>query len=105
MVASTTRPKGRKLVSATTVEPEVVITEDGRKVRTWELPDGSVVELSLEEIPLAARTTYWNPIFPGQEMWWRSQEQNQWGIQPVMQKEKWIDGKYLPRNEWEEHMT
>ena len=51
------------------------------------------------------RPLYWNPIYPGGEMRFKSRVVNDRGIRPTIQKERWIDGKFRPRNDWENHMT
>jgi hypothetical protein len=77
--------------------------KDGTMVRVW-IVDGAPVEFSLEPIPVAERNVYWYPK-PGALMWWRAQEKTAHGNQPIIQKEVWLDGKFSPRNAWEEHMT
>jgi hypothetical protein len=101
-------PTEAPLVDATMVEPEVVLTDAG-PVRPWKVkqPDGSweLVEFSLREIPPEERTVYWHPYGSGALMFFKAQQQNDRGHTPILQKEIWIDGKFAPRNEWEEHMT
>jgi hypothetical protein len=81
------------------------MNEDGEWERYW-VVDGEVRRFILTpHWPHAARPVYWNPIHPGQEMWWRSQKTNRLGYKPVIQKETWIEGKFAPRNSWEELMT
>lgn len=67
-------------------------------------PDGvdasGVYHAERDERPL-----YWNPIYPGGQMRWKSRFLNDHGFQPTIQKERWIDGQFRPRNPWEEHMT
>jgi hypothetical protein len=92
------------LVTATADPLPPTMGEDGWPERLWKV-DGEVRTFSLQPWPVAERPVYWNPIYPGQEMWWRSQKKNRLGMQPVIQKERWTDGKFAPRNEWELMMT
>src|SRR4249919_158490 len=92
------------LVTATTDPLPPEMGEDGWPERVW-MVDGRAQRFSLKPWPFDERPFYWNPIYPGQEMWWRSQKKNRIGLQPVIQKERWIDGKFAPRNAWEEMMT
>lgn len=102
MVATMEHPT-REIVSATADPAPPKPGKDGTLVRVW-LVDGEEVEFSLAEIPVAKRETYWYGR-PGQQMWWRAQVRNAHGLQPVIQKEAWIDGRFTPRNAWEVHMT
>lgn len=52
-----------------------------------------------------ARPLYWNPLYPGCEMSWRSETKNERGFHPIIQKEAWTDGQFRPRNDWEREMT
>ena len=76
---------------------------DGFPVRKWEV-DGEVREFSLRPYPEDERPVYWF-YRPNMSMWWRSQDINEYGLQPVIQKEAWLFGKFAPRNDWELHMT
>ncbi len=78
--------------------------DEGHEIR-YERVNGEWVGFSLKPYPEDQRPLYWNPIYPGGEMRWRSPHQNGMGFQPTIQKERWIDGKFEPRNAWEEHMT
>ena len=104
-VATRTRGTGRKLQSANAVEavaPE--LGEDGFPVKRWWV-DGEERVFSLRPYRENEKTVYWNPIYIGQTMLWRAQEINEFGVQPVIQRETWVDGKFAPRNDWELHMT
>ena len=92
------------LVSATMDPLPPFLDEDGEPARLW-MVDGEVRTFSLTPWPVAQRPVYWNPIYPAQIMLWRSQKKNKHGFRPVIQKEAFIDGKFAPRNEWEELMT
>lgn len=99
MATATRRP-----VETHSADPTVLeIGEDGFPIR-YEEVDGELVGFSLKPFPEAERPLYWN-IYPNQEMRWRSREKNQFGWQPTIQKEVWLEGKFSPRNPWEEHMT
>ncbi len=104
-MATATPTKPRKLITATAAPAEEAITgDDGYPVRMWNV-NGEDVAFSLRPYTEAERKTYWNPQGNGAPMWWRSQEINDSGFQPIIQREVWIDGKFSPRNDWEEHMT
>ncbi len=95
----------RRVPKTQSADPTLVETgEDGFRVR-YEEVGGELVAFSLKPYPEAQRPLYWNPIYPGSEMRWRSRELNDLGFQPTIQKERWTDGKFHPRNAWEEHMT
>lgn len=95
--------RGRKLTTATADPAPPGVGEDGFPERVWEV-DGEDVTFSLKPYPLAERPVYWYTGL-GALMWWRSQRQNEHGLQPVIQKECFVDGSFAPRNAWEEHMT
>jgi hypothetical protein len=90
--------------------------EEGFEIR-YERVDGAWVGFSMKPYPdgrdaqgvyhagADERPLYWNPIYPGGEMRWRSPHLNSMGFQPTIQKEQWTDGVYRPRNDWELHMT
>ncbi len=82
--------------------PEV--GEDGYPVKYCTV-QGIPMPFSTRPFAEAERPLYWNPIYPGQEMWWRAEEPNAHGFKPVVQKEAWEDGKFSPRNAYEEQMT
>lgn len=96
--------RGDVIESATKDPNPPGIGEDGYPYREWKV-GGEVRRFSLKPYPEDERPLYWYPRGINQNMKWRSQERNQYGIQPVIQWERWIDGKFRPRNEWEEHMT
>jgi hypothetical protein len=100
-VAQREAPEIEKSVTSDPLPPEM--GSDGYPTREWRMPDGSVKVFSLK--PYDDRPLYWNPYGFGQQMWWRSQVKNRLGFHPVIQRETWWDGKFSPRNEWEEHMT
>ena len=106
-MATATAERSRTLSSATAIPKEARRQgEDGFPVRMWEV-NGEPVAFSLRPFTdeeKAARR-YWNPQGAMAPMWWRSQEMNQHGLQPIIQRECWIDGSYTPRNAWEEHMV
>lgn len=105
MATATAERTRREISSATTFPREEITTgEDGFPVKMWEV-DGVPMAFSLRPFELHERKVYWNPQGSGAPMWWRAQERNQWGLQPIIQREIWIDGKFSPRNAWEEHMT
>lgn len=100
-----TAEKTRPDASATAAPEEPSLTgEDGYPVRFWDV-DGQAVAFSLRPYTPAERTVYWNPQGPGAPMWWRSQAVNDYGLRPIIQREIWHDGKFSPRNAWEEYMT
>lgn len=104
MPATETRTR-RPLKSANAVEqsaPEM--GEDGFPVKRW-LVRGEERVFSLRPYREEEKTVYWNPHYPGQTMLWRAPELNEFGIQPVIQREAWVDGKFAPRNDWERYMT
>lgn len=63
------------------------------------------VAYSLKPYPEDERPLFWNPIYPGQEMRWKAEEINEYGLFPTIQKEIWLEGKFRPRNDYEAHMT
>ena len=88
------------------------IGEDGYPLRRWKVRDprtGTEEERTFSLRPYTQeeknQRVYWNPIYPGQTMLWRDTERNDWGVEPVIQRECWLDGAFSPRNEWEEFMT
>jgi hypothetical protein len=104
-MATTAPGRRRELISQSQVlggPPEV--GDDGFPIRHWKVGD-EVVAFSLKPYPEQERPLYWNPIYAGQQMWWREQDVSEFGFQRVIQKEVWHDGKFYPRNAWEEHMT
>ncbi len=103
MVAATEERTGRKLTTATADPAPPGVGEDGYLSRVWEV-DGKDVMFSLNPFPAAERPVYWYTGV-GARMWWRSQRINEYGVQPVIQKEAYVDGSFAPRNPWEEHMT
>jgi hypothetical protein len=105
MALATQAKPARRLPTTQSADPTTPMTgEDGYPVRLEEV-DGDLVPFSLKPFPESERPLYWNPIYPGQEMRWRSREKNEFGFQPTIQREKWLDGQYRPRNAWEVHMT
>ena len=86
-------------------EPVVIPEGDDGYPVMHRTVDGERVAFSTKPFAEAARPLYWNPIYPGQEMWWRAEEPNAHGFRPVIQKEAWTDGCFRPRNPYEEHMT
>lgn len=101
---ATATAKRRTLQTATGDPSPPEMGEDGYPQRIW-IVDGQEVTFSLKPFADAEKPLYYNPIYPGQQMWWRSQDRNEYGFQPVIQKETWWDGKFFPRNAWEEYMT
>lgn len=102
MVATAER-SGRKLETATADPAPPTTGEDGTPVRVWEV-NGEEIAFSLTPYAAEERPTYWF-TGSGAVMWWRAQRINDYGVQPVIQKEAFIDGSFSPRNAWEEHMT
>jgi hypothetical protein len=101
----TRRRSGRGLKSANVVEqvaPE--LGEDGWPLKRWQVGSEEQV-FSLRPYREDEKIVYWNPIYIGQTMLWRAQEINEFGVQPVIQREAWVDGKFAPRNDWERQMT
>lgn len=82
---------------------EKQVGEDGFEVR-FEYVDGELTPFSLKPYPEAERPRYFCQ-HNGIEMRFRSRVMNELGFQPTIQKERWTDGEYRPRNAWEEHMT
>lgn len=100
-----TSQRSRTIGSATAIPKAMPRTgEDGYPVKVWNV-NGEDVEFSLRPYTEAEQKRYWNPQGPGAPMWWRSQELNDHGLQPIIQREVWLDGSFIPRNAWEEHMT
>jgi hypothetical protein len=111
MVATAQRGRVNQKVITATADPtppeRMTRGEDGHPVRLWEV-DGELVPFSLREWPHEERPVFWNPLGPGeggQQMWVRAQVRNEIGIFPVIWKQRWIDGKFAPANEWELHVT
>jgi len=103
-LATQAAPK-RRLPTTQSADPTPPQTgEDGYPVR-YEMVDGELTAFSLKPFPEAERPLYWNPIYPGQEMRWRSHEKNEFGFQPTIQKEQWHEGRFRPRNPWEVFKT
>jgi hypothetical protein len=106
-----TATRDRKLTTATAPAFEAPeLGEDGFPVKHWIVTDpetGREEErvFSLRPYTESEKTVYWNPIYIGQTMLWRAQEKNDWGVQPVIQRETWVEGKFAPRNDWERYMT
>jgi hypothetical protein len=104
MPATATRTKSplKSANAAEVVVPE--IGEDGFPVKRW-LVNGVEQVFSLRPYREEEKVVYWNPIYPGQTMLWRAPYVNEFGIQPVIQREAWVDGRFAPRNDWERFMT
>lgn len=102
MATATATRREPKTLSADPTERQ--FDEDGYEVR-YEYVEGELQPFSLKPYPEAERPLYWNPIYPGQEMRWKARHLTEEGLQPTIQRERWTDGKYYPRNAWEEHMT
>lgn len=102
-MAATEERTGRKIATATADPAPPTRGAGGDPVRHWEV-DGEDVEFSLKPYPPGERPTYWFTGV-GARMWWRAQRINEHGVQPVIQKETFVDGSFSPRNPWEEHMT
>lgn len=101
--AERTQSEGRALETATADPAPPTRGADGHGVRVWDV-DGEAREFSLKPFPEDERPRYW---YTGVGAWLRvrAQRTNDWGIQPVVLREKWLDGSYSPRNEWEEHVV
>jgi hypothetical protein len=99
-MASATAERTRRAADPTAPE----VGEDGYPVR-YEEVDGELVAFSLKPYPEAERPLYWNPIYPGQEMFWRAREKNDHGFRPIIWRQRWTDGQFRPGNAWEEHVT
>lgn len=81
------------------------VGEDGYPVR-HELVDGERVPFSLKPYPADERPLYWNSGGTGEQpLLLRSSLPDERGRRPIVQREAWSDGKYRPRNAWEEHLT
>ena len=93
----------REMETATADPSPPTRGKDGGLVRLWKV-NGETVEFSLAPFPPDDRPVYWFTGM-GAQMWWRSQTINSFGVQPVIQKEAFVDGSFAPRNPWEEHMT
>jgi hypothetical protein len=103
--ATAQRSRTRSISSATAAPQEApAVGDDGYPVRMWEV-NGELVAFSLRPFEPHERKRYWNPQGEGAPMWWRSQERNEWGLQPIIQREIWVAGDFSPRNAWEEYMT
>ncbi len=102
-MATATAPRRAPTTQSADPTPKL-LGEDGYPMREEEV-DGELVAFSLKPYPEHERPLYWNPIWPGQEMRWKSRMLNEFGFQPTIQKEQWTDGRFRPRNAWEEHMT
>lgn len=102
-----TAQRSNTLSSATAIPKAMPrMGEDGFPVKVWNV-DGEDVEFSLRPFTQEEKDArrYWCPKGPGAKMWWRSQEKNDYGLQPIIQREEFIDGSFKPRNAWEEYMT
>jgi hypothetical protein len=117
MATATADVSRRRLPRTASADPAArQVGEDGYETRQV-MVNGELVSLSLKPYPdgldangdyhpeADQRPLYWNPIYPGGEMRWRSPFLNDLGFQPTIQKERWLDGQFRPRNEYEEHMT
>lgn len=103
-MATATAERARRANGTPTADTTVYERgEDGHEVR-YEEVDGELVPFSLAPYPESARPVYWCPR-PGIEMRFRAREKNHLGFHPMIQRERWIDGRFSPRNAWEEHMT
>ena len=104
-MATATAPRERRLPTTQSADPETPgVGEDGFPTRQA-MVNGELVAFSLKPYPEHERPLYWNPIWPGQEMRWRSPFLNELNFQPTIQREAWHFGQFRPRNGWEEHMT
>ena len=101
--AERTELTGRKLESATVDPAPPFRGAGGDPVRVWEV-DGVEREFSLKPFPEDERPRYWY-IGVGANLRVKAQRINEYGIQPVVLNDKFIDGSFSPRNPWEEHVT
>ena len=103
--ATVERTRTKSISSATAIPVEAEhLGEDGYPVKVWEV-NGVPTPFSLRPFEEHEREVFWNPQGPDAPMWWRAQERNEWGLQPIIQREVWIGGSFSPRNAWERHMT
>jgi hypothetical protein len=102
-VVATAERTGRKLETATADPAPPTRGADGEEVRLWDV-DGEEREFSLKPFPEAERPRYWY-IGVGARLRVKAQRINDFGIQPVVLNERWVDGSYFCRNEWEEHVV
>ena len=106
MVATAERTQtqsGRKLETATADPAPPTRGAGGDPVRIWEV-DGEEVEFSLKPYPEDARPRYWYTGV-GARLRIKAQRINDFGIQPVVLNDVFVDGSFRPRNAWEEHVT
>jgi len=66
--------------------------------------DGAEVEFSLKPFAEDERPAYWY-IGMGARLRVKSQRINDFGIQPTILNDSFVDGSFHPRNPWEEHVT
>lgn len=96
-------PEGRKLETATADPAPPTRGAGGEAVRVWDV-DGEEQEFSLAPYPEDERPRYWY-IGVGARLRVKAQRINDWGIQPTVLNERWVDGSYRPKNAWEEHVV
>ena len=98
MSPATATRRAPKTLSADPTERQ--FDEDGYEVRYEEI-DGVETPLSLKPYPEAERPHYWCQ-HNGIEMRFKSRYLTDDGRQPTIQRERWTDGDYYARNEWED---
>jgi hypothetical protein len=94
---------GRKLETATADPAPPTRGADGDPVRLWDV-DGETREFSLKPYPESERPRYWY-TGTGAKLRIKAQRINDFGIQPVVLNDCFVDGSFRPRNAWEEHVT
>ena len=93
----------RELVSGDIDPSPPSVGEDGFPVRVWKV-DGAEQVFSLKPFAPDDRPTYWY-IGMGAHLRVKAQTVNQFGIQPTILNDVFVDGSFSPRNPWEEHVT
>ena len=99
-----TAPRGRRPIVDQTADTFAYQTgEDGFEIR-YEVVDGQEVPFSLKPYAESERPTYWCP-HNGIAMWFKARYLNDFGIQPTVERHRWIDGQFSPANPWQNHKT
>ncbi len=104
MPATAEREKTERPLETATADPAPPgMGEDGYPVRMWTV-DGETVAFSLKPYTDAERPRYWYTGV-GARLRVKAQGQNEWGVQPVVLNDRFVDGSFSPRNAWEEQVT
>lgn len=102
MPATATRAE-RELTTANADPAPPTRGADGEPVRMWKV-DGVETAFSLTPFLPDEQPRYWF-IGVGALLRVKAQTINEYGVQPTILNEVFVDGSYAPRNAWEEHVV